>query len=312
MANAKIHEMITERIVVKIMDAIKDIEEGRLGIAPWNRPWFNSGAPTNLISKKAYKGINIFLLSALGYSNPYFVTYNQAKKLGGNVKKKEKGCPVIFWKVTAFDKDKEGKPLVNKKGEKTQRKCFMLRYYTLFNVEQCEGFEKKIPTIETREFNPIVDAQKIIDEMPNRPTLSHNEARAYYVPSQDAVNLPKTDLFKTDEEYYSTAFHELVHSTGHTSRLKRKEVMDGNSFGSHDYSIEELVAEMGAVFLCNECGIESTEQNSLAYLKSWLGKLRNDVTILVSASGRAQKAVDYILDTKAKEAAAEKAETTTD
>ena len=297
-ANQKIYDMITERVVQKLNDAIKAIENGELGIAPWKRPWFQAGIPMNLKSKKAYRGINVFLLSALGYASPYFVSYKQAMALGGKVKKGEKGCPVVFWKIGSYAKDKDGNPLTDKDGNLTTKKSFLLRYYTVFNVEQCEGFEDKIPEIPTREFNPIEDAEKIINEMPNPPSFDHKEARAYYRPSQDHVNMPKRELFDGEAEYYSVAFHELVHATGHTTRLNRSEVMDSNFFGNHDYSREELVAEMGAVFLCNYVGLDAPFENSLAYLKSWLGKFKDDTTMLIQASGRAQKATDYILNVK--------------
>jgi antirestriction protein ArdC len=291
MASQKIYDMITERVVDKIEDALKAVENGDAAIAPWHRPWFQAGMPVNLVSKKHYRGMNIFMLSMLGYASPYFVTYNQAKKLGGKVKKGEKGCPVVFWKWVEASKDKDGKQLDKPK------KIPFLRYYTVFNVDQTEGIdESKIPEIPTREFNPIEDGDRIIDEMPNAPTFEEKEARAFYRPSMDTLNMPRRELFDGDNEYYSTRFHEMIHATGHTSRLNRNEVMDGNLFASHDYSTEELVAEMGAVFLCNEIGIESTFDNSVAYLKNWLGRLKDDTKMLITAAGRAQKAVDYILD----------------
>lgn len=293
MASAKIYDMVTERVVIAIEDAIKQAEAGNKSpVAPWHRPWFQAGIPMNLISKKPYRGMNVFILSMMGFSSPYFLTFNQASSLGGTVKKGEKGIPVVFWKWLESTKDKDGNPLDKPK------KIPFLRYYTVFNVSQCEGIdEAKIPEIPVREFNPIEDAEKIISNMPNRPEITYNEARACYRPSIDSVNMPKHELFDGDEEYYSTIFHELVHSTGHTSRLNRKEVMDNNFFGNHDYSIEELVAEMGSVFLCNEIGLNTTFDNSLAYLKSWLGKLKDDTKMLITASGRAQKASDYILGT---------------
>jgi len=294
MASIKIYNMVTERVVEKIEDAIRAAEEGdKAVIAPWHRPWFQSGGlPMNLVSKKAYRGMNVFLLAMMGYASPYFVTFNQAKKLGGKVKKGQKGLPVVYWNWVEVNKDQNGKTLDKPK------KIPFLRYYTVFNVDQCEGFEDKIPAIETRDFNPIEEGEAIIANMPNRPTMEEGVARAYYMPATDTVNMPRKELFNGDAEYYSVAFHELVHSTGHASRINRKEVTDGKFFGSHDYSVEELVAEMGAVFLCNEIGLETTFDNSLAYLKSWLGKLKDDTKMLITASGRAQKAADYILDRK--------------
>lgn len=289
----KIYEMVTERVVTAMKDAIEKAGKGEKALAPWRKPWHGGFQPMNLVSKKPYRGMNAFLLAMMDFETPYFVSYKQAKQLGGTVKKGEKGVPVIFWKVSVFKKDQNGNELDEPK------KLFLLRYYTVFNISQTEGIdEKKIPKLKEREFNPIEEGEAIILNMPNRPELSHSstDTRAYYRPSTDSVNLPKKELFTGDAEYYTVAFHELIHSTGHTTRLNRKEVMDLNLFGSHDYSIEELVAEMGAVFLCNQIGIESTFDNSIAYLKSWLKKFQDDTKMLVTASARAQKAVDYITD----------------
>jgi len=298
MASLQIYSMVTERIVAKIEEAIIAKENGNEAIAPWHRPWFNSGIPTNLVSKKPYRGFNVFYLSCLGYTSPYFATFNQIKGLGGNVKKGEKGFPVIFWK---FLDPKEVDPSEKDENAPKNKKIPMLRYYTVFNIDQTENINpKKIPAFETREFNPMEEGEAIIRSMPNRPEITHNESRACYKPSIDSVNMPKRETFESNEAYYSTLFHELTHSTGHASRLNRKEVTDHNSFGSHDYSAEELTAEMGAVFLCNEIGINSTFDNSIAYLKSWLQKFKDDTKMIIMASGRAQKAVDYILDSKNK------------
>jgi len=283
---AKIYQMVTDRVVEKIEEAIKN-DQGKL---PWHRPWFQAGMPMNLVSKKAYRGMNVFLLSMMGHPSPYFVSFKQAGQLGGKVKAGEKGYPVIFWKWVVVGKDQAGNTLDKPK------KIPFLRYYTVFNVEQCEGLEKKVPAIPTRDFNPIEEGEAVFANMKNPPAMTHNEARACYSPSLDTLNMPRRELFDSSEAYYSTGFHELTHSTGHTKRLNRKEVMDGNHFGNHDYSAEELVAEMGAVFLCNEIGIASTFDNSLAYLRNWLQALKDDPKMLVQASGRAQKAVDYIMN----------------
>jgi len=293
MANIKIYEMVTERIIIAIEDAIKAAENGETNkaIAPWHKPWFQNGNPVNLITKKQYRGINVFLLSMMGYVSPYFLSFKQIQDLGGHVKKGEKGIPVIFWKWIVKNEDENGNKLDKPKS------IPFLRYYTVFNVEQTEGIpEKKIPAIETRTFNPIENGDKIIANMPNRPTMTHDRAQAFYSPSLDIVNVPKHELFESDNAYYSTCFHELIHATGHQTRLNRKEITEHIRFGSHEYSIEELVAEMGAVFLCNEIGINSTFDNSIAYLKNWLSKLKDDTKMLVTASGRAQKAVDYIIN----------------
>jgi antirestriction protein ArdC len=276
----KIYEMITDKI----------IEQLEKGTVPWRMPWngYVKGFPQNFTSKKDYRGINIFLLKLAMRSTPYWITYKQAKQLKGSVKKGEKGYPVIFWKFLETT-DKET-------GEK--KNVPLLRYYTVFNLDQCEGIAlPEIDQPETREFSPIERVEKIINDMPNKPTINHNEARAFYRPAADLVNMPKKELFISDAEYYSTLFHELAHSTGHLSRLNRESEAKNHMFGSADYSKEELIAEMGAAFLCAESSIENeTIENSAAYIAGWLSKLKNDKKILIQAAGKAQKATDYILD----------------
>ncbi len=278
----KIYAMITDRI----------IEELEKGTVPWRMPWngYIKGFPQNFTSKKSYRGVNIFLLQLAMRSTPYWITFKQAKQLKGSIKKGEKGYPVIFWKfLESVDKETDEKKNIP-----------LLRYYTVFNLDQCEGI--KLPEIdqpETREFSPIEQAEKIIADMPNKPTIKHDEARAYYRPSADVVNMPKKKLFLSDAEYYSTMFHELAHSTGHTSRLNREGDAKNHMFGSKDYSKEELIAEMGSAFLCAESNIENeTIENSAAYIAGWLSKLKGDNRLLIQAAGKAQKAADYILDRK--------------
>jgi antirestriction protein ArdC len=278
----KIYEMVTSRI----------IEELEKGLVPWRRPWNGciEGFPQNFINKKEYRGINVFLLSMAMRSTPYWLTFKQAKQLKGRIRKGEKGFPVIFWKwIEVEDKDNDKKKNVP-----------LLRYYTVFNLDQCEDIElPEDEKPETREFNPIDQAEKIIFDMPNKPVITHNEARAYYRPHSDTVNMPKQELFLSDSEYYSTLFHELTHSTGHESRLDRESERENHNFGMEDYSKEELIAEMGSAFLCAEAGIaHETIKNSAAYIDGWLNRLRKDKKILVQAAGKAQKAADFILNRK--------------
>ena len=270
----KIYEMINDRI-------IELLEKGEI---PWRKPWV-SGEPVNFISQKAYRGINPFILISSGFSCPFWVSFKQAKGKGGRIKKGEKGFPVVFWKwIEVEDRDVES----------GKKRVPFLRYYTVFNLEQTEGIE--IPMPETRDFQPIVKAEKLIHAMPNAPIIEHEEPRAFYRPSDDLVNMPKANLFQSDEEYYSTLFHELTHSTGHQSRLNRDEITNITLFGSHDYSKEELVAEMGSAFLCGHCGIEpAVIENQAAYIKSWLKKLQSNKKWLVYAAAKAQKATDFIL-----------------
>lgn len=173
-----------------------------------------------------------------------------------------------------------------------------MRYYTVYNVAQCENIdESKIPSIPTthNDFDHIAECEAIIAGMPNCPEIQQGKQRASYNPLSDIISIPRFDSFDTAEEYYSTLFHELTHSTGHGSRLNR---LNNNvsGFGNEEYSKEELVAEMGAAFLCGFAGIENTTiNNSVAYIQGWLKALKHDKKLVIMAAAQAQKAADYIL-----------------
>lgn len=276
------YEIVTEAI-------IKQLESG---VAPWRKPW-RTEMPANLASKKEYRGINVFLLASLGYGSRYWLTYRQAQTLGGSVRKGEHGSKVVFWKIDEYRKeDKET-------GETENRKSILLRYYTVFNLEQCEGIKSPEPT---RVIAPLEQCETIVNSMPNPPGFEQ-DSRAFYRPSTDTVGVPARSAFDSAEEFYSTLFHELTHSTGHPSRVGREGIMEHNPFGSDDYSKEELVAEMGAAMLCGVAGIQSrTLDNSASYLQSWINRLRSDSRLIVSAASQAQKAADFILGRNAAEA----------
>jgi antirestriction protein ArdC len=273
---SKVHDIITEKI-------IKELEKGSI---PWKRPWKTSGLlPTNLVSRNAYRGVNVLLLSLSGHESPYWLTYKQAKQLGGSVRKGEKGSMVVFYKTW----DREDKAT----GEVDH--IPVMRYYTVFNVSQCDGLTAP-PTNETPlDFSPIGACEAIVDNMPAPPAIHHGRERAAYSPMKDEIILPDRERFSSAPEYYSTLFHELAHSTGHKGRLDR-DLDKMAAFGSANYSKEELVAEMGSAFLCGETGIDpATIENSAAYIKGWLSKLRKDKTFLVNACAQGQKAADHIL-----------------
>lgn len=284
----KIKQMITDRLITQLEDAIKDGTP-----APWNMPWNSTSAfPTNFKSGKRYRGINVLMLAMQKYESPTWLTYKQAQEAGGTVKKGEKSTPVIFWQFLYLDAN--GKRVKDPK--QAVKKIPMLRYYSVFNIAQCEGVQDKWEPAPDADHDPIESAELMVEDMPNAPEITFNEAKAYYRPATDKVNMPRLGLFNSPEEYYSTLFHELVHSTGHKSRLDRDGVADIAAFGSETYAKEELVAEMGAAMLCGIAGIENKamEQNTIAYLKSWIGKLKDDPALAVAAGGQAQKAVDYI------------------
>ena len=275
------YEIVTESIV-------RQLESG---VAPWRKPW-RTETPANLVSKKEYRGINIFLLVSQGYGFRYWVTYRQAQALGGTVRKSQHGSKVVFWKIGEYRRK-------NQETEETEnRKSILLRYYTVFNLEQCEGITSPDPD---REINPLEQCESIVKAMPNPPQLTQH-VRACYWPSTDTVGMPARSAFHSAEEYYSTFFHEITHSTGLPARVGREGIMNHNPFASEDYSKEELIAEMGAAMLCGAAGIESrTLGNSAAYLQTWINKLKSDSRLIVSAASQAQKAADYILGKAAAE-----------
>ena len=285
-----VYDIITDRL-------LQEIEKGTI---PWHKPWKSEDGEesTNLVSHKPYRGINRFLLAHMPYQRPYFVTYKQAGDLGGNVKKGEHGTPVIFWKQNTYSK-------TDSDGSESEHTGFVLRYYTVFNVAQCEGLDKFLPimpAIDRSEIATHAKSEQLVSQWASRPTLNHVRGnRAYYQPSTDSIVLPERDQFSSQAEYYSTLFHELTHSTGHASRLNRPTLTDASYFGSQNYSKEELVAELGAAFLCGEAGIENEAalKNSAAYLDGWRKKLKADSKIIVQAAGQAQKAADLILGAQA-------------
>jgi antirestriction protein ArdC len=185
--------------------------------------------------------------------------------------------------------------------ENDERNCrrFLLRHYRVFNQEQCElpqAILDKLPKIETHDHSPISACAEIIGCMPKAPEIQHSGSKAFYSAVTDRVTLPPAELFASAEEYYATGFHELIHSTGHEKRLARESILEAAPFGSPTYSVEELVAEMGAAYLCAESGISpAVIENQAAYLAGWLNKLRGDHRLVIRAAAQAQRAADYVL-----------------
>lgn len=275
-----VYDYVTERIL-GLLDK---------GEVPWHKPWdADSEAPRNFVSKKPYRGINTFLLSFSGFSSPYWLTMNQCRAKGGKVKKGSKSHMIVFYQTLEYA-DKTDKDKINK--------IPFLRYFNVFNVEQCEGLTLPESKKVEREFVPIEEAARIVREMPLRPTINHGGNRACYSAILDTISMPMQNTFDKPQEYYCTVFHELAHSTGHESRLKRFEkASPASMFGSESYSKEELVAEMTAAFLCATIGIEnSTIDNSAAYIQQWRNRISADPKLVVQAANQAQKAADYILN----------------
>jgi antirestriction protein ArdC len=277
---------------VNVYQAVTDkiVEALEHGVAPWRRPW-TAAAPMNLMSQRAYRGINTLILGTTGYASPYWLTYRQAEEIGGHVRRGEHGSTIRFWKLLeresqARDDQDAGRETVP-----------LLRTYTVFNLEQCDGIKlRRELTHPPRTVQPIAACEAVVAGLPaGHARILRGGDVAYYAPSIDEVRVPLQAAFSSDEEYYSTLFHELTHSTGHESRLGRESVVDRARFASHAYSREELIAEMGAAFLCGETGIApATLDNSAAYLQSWIRVLKGDARLLVQAAGAAQKAVDWL------------------
>jgi antirestriction protein ArdC len=222
------------------------------------------------------------------------------KRSGENepLRKGEHGEIVIFWKVEGMD-EADHDP-TNIEGNETARRRLLLKFYRVWNLEQCalpQAVLDKLPTIETHQHDPIEAAEKIIAGMPNRPAIRYEGSKAYYNSVTDQITLPPRELFTSAEEFYATLGHECLHASGHQSRLNRESITEAAPFGSPVYCREELIAEMGAAFLCAEVGISPVVlENQAAYVQGWLGKIRGDKRLVIIAAAQAQKAADYILN----------------
>ncbi len=272
------------------------------GIIPWYQPWNSNGLPSNYLTKKPYRGINLWLLVSLNHDLPYYLTFQQAKELGGMVKKGSKAIPVCYWNFVYKHKESgrtipEGL-LGDYPIDSLTKVCF-LKEYKVFPIEQIEGIDWELPEIGENQSLPVLDrCESVYNGMFDPPRLIHEKEEAYYHPNLDLINLPSKPRFRTAEDYYAVLFHELVHSTGHKNRLNRPGVEEIDYFGSENYSNEELIAEMGAGFLCGFSGIQQARlvENQAAYIQSWIARLKNNKQLLIDAASKAQKAVDYILN----------------
>lgn len=276
-----VYELVTNRI----------IEQLENNIIPWEKPWSGTlDGAFNRVSKKPYSILNQMLLK---YDNEY-ASFKQWKDLGGHIRKGEKSEMVVFWKMYPIkEKQDDGTEII--------KTIPLLKYINVFHISQVDGVEPLKQKV-THDIEPIDKAEKILNDYWNREniTIEHVKGdKAFYSPMFDKIQLPLFEQFKQSEEYYSVAFHESVHSTMKTSRCNRQEDRKGKvvSFGSEEYSKEELVGEVGSSQLMNLVGIETTKsfRNSTAYIQSWLKVLRNDNKFIVSASSKAEKAVNYIL-----------------
>ena len=269
-----IYKEVTDRIIAEL----------EKGIIPWEKPWIANGNCISHATGKAYSLLNQMLLGRPGE----YVTFKQVQQEGGKVKKGEKASIVVFWKWIE-EKDPETEEV---------KQIPFLRYYNVFHIDQCEGLKARHTNAMPNTASADQTADAIITAYCEREgvKLIHEEGdRAFYRPATDCITLPHMAQFTATAEYYSTAFHELTHSTGHASRLNHLEKVA--FFGTEAYSKEELVAEIGASALVNHAGLETSRslRNSVAYIQNWLTVLKNDKRFIVSASGKAEKAVNLIL-----------------
>jgi antirestriction protein ArdC len=229
----RVEEVITDRIV-KLLEA---------GTPPWHKPWTVRGvAPANAISQRPYSGINVLMLASQAYGSPYWLTFKQATEAKGFVKKGEHGSIVVFAKKSSKDVETDS-------GDVENRTYTVLRYYTLFNVQQTEGCKLNLPEPPAlADHERIERCEQVIGNYPDKPRLTHDspsrQFQAYYDRVADLVNVPVIGAFENPEHYYSVVFHELTHSTGHSKRLARDTLSQALRFGDTNYSREELVAEM--------------------------------------------------------------------
>lgn len=298
----KVYEIVTKKI-------IEELEKGHI---PWRKPWDDVNGMVfhrNAINGKPYKGINPLLLSMARESEEYpynlWLTYKQAKNLKGFIAKGAKAHMVVFWKLY-FKKDNEvidNIEDVDVENEDDIEKIYILRYYKVFNIRDLKPRKLKEKIIKKWEskaranntFNPIERAERLIEKYKDKPPIIWNHEKACYNHKSDKVYMPPKSAFKTVEDLYAILFHELIHSTGHKSRLNR---LNGNfNFGSHDYSKEELIAEIGSSYLANIAKINTQKvfKNSIAYIQSWIKRFKEHPKMIILAASAAQKAVDYIL-----------------
>ena len=270
-----VYDSVTNSIIAKL----------EAGITPWIKPWSvqgAGGADRNIISKKEYSGVNRLILGMSGYSSPIWGSFKQWQELGGNVKKGEKGTQVVFYSQVNKTEIKPNDP------NPENSSYHLLKSYYVFNIDQVEGLEISKPEPVISTFNPVPALEDRIAK--TGAQISHGGGRAFYRPSSDSITLPEKSSFLSEAHYYATALHELTHWSGAAHRLDRTK---GKRFADTAYAFEELVAEMGAAFLCADYGIQGELQHA-DYIGNWLTCLKNDNKAIFNASALAQKAADYI------------------
>jgi antirestriction protein ArdC len=271
---------IQTAITAEIIEALKN------GVKPWVRPWQikgTNGLPINFATGKEYSGINIAILWFESFKKDYvsnaWMTFSQIKKLNGSIVKGSKGTACVYFSLLEKADAKTGEI----------KKIPLYKRFTLFNMQQVLGVKYELP-LDENEFNSNERAELILTS--SNANILHGSTKAFYRPKTDQICLPHKNVFRTPEDYYATALHELVHWTGHEERLNRTK---GKYFADSDYAFEELVAELGSAFLCGENGIQGNLQHA-SYIDSWLKILETDTRAIFRAASLASKAHLFIKD----------------
>jgi antirestriction protein ArdC len=303
---------VAQIVTARILDQLKT------GTVPWQRPWSTSGFdpfPKNLATGVPYRGINVTLLWSASYSAPWWITYNQAQSLGGQVRKGEHSAPIVVWKQrlkrlrtqAQIDEARgEGREIVRHPRGGLAAKLVFGRIYRVFNVtEQVQGLDDH-PLLQTTkrepDWDPIPVCEDLIARYPDRPQIETGGISAHYDPQRDRVRMPDRHRFATATGWHAALFHELVHSTGHPRRLNRPDLAQALQRDNAAYAREELTAEIGAAFLCAHARIDTPDlhQQQAAYLDGWRRRITDDPKLVLVAAQRAQKATDHILDAQSR------------
>ena len=276
----KVYVMVTERILTEL----------ERGVVPWKKPWLGSSeGPRSFESGKPYSLLNQMILKAPGA----YVTLKKLRQLGGWLKKGAARQQVVFWKIYK-------KQEINKRGESEEKVIPVLRYYDVYHVDFCEGLPKQdeIPAnVGTHEIHAALENLKNYYMAREMITLIEGGERAFYRPKTDEIYMPNKVRFLTLEGYYGVLFHEIVHSTGHKTRLGRLRTKSSDwDTANYGYDREELVAEMGSAFLLHQFGFQSEEglMNSSSYIHSWSEVFRQDPKVIIHAASQAEKAVKFV------------------
>ncbi|SEP17667.1 ArdC family protein [Aquisalimonas asiatica] len=302
-----LYQEVTDKIVAAL-------EEGTV---PWVKPWdsrhasVTAGYPCNALTGRPYHGVNVPLLwleqTLRGFTNNRWITFRQAKEVGGHVKRGEKGTLVTFFKpIRKQLTDESGNPRFDDNGNPLERTIPLLKGFTVFNVDQIQDLPEEYlePEVKAKDLpEPLEAAETVIAA--TGADIRHGGPEAYYAPLSDHVQMPPGAAFLSQEGYYGTLLHELTHWTGHGSRLARDGIVHFQGFGSSSYAFEELVAELGGAFLCAETGIQGDLRHE-GYIASWLEVLRGDKRAIFRASTQARRSTEYLMaQTREGHAAAE-------